>query len=220
MNKRHLFSKIVFVFFVLMYMMPANAQRVRVDSIIAILQTMDVSKSIDTARFNSIKIVLAQTKLDAASVADLEKAAERLSKSGNIYWLYSLKLAIMTSLTATDKVHAIAYGKHILKLLQTTSDPLIPNIRSAFLRALRIPYRTSNMLDDGFMFFNEKLKEYKLSKDSAGLADCYYVLGGFYRTKGLMETALYNIKKAVSYMDTTAIDNLDDSEFTNPIGRN
>ena len=220
MYKRHLFLKIVVGFFVLMYTTHANAQRARIDSIIAVIKSMDVSKSIDTARFNSIKTVLAQTKLDAASVASLEKAGEHLRKSGNIYLLYSLKLAIMTSLTATDKAHAIAFGKRNLKLVQATSNPLVLNIRSAFLRGLRIPYRTSTMLDDGFMFFNEKLKEYKLKNDSAGLADCYYVLGGFYRTKGLMETAVYNIKKSVSYMDSTAIDSLDSSEFPNPLGRN
>ena len=220
MNRRLLVLKIVLGFFVLMYTIPANAQSARVDSIIAVIQAIDVSKNIDTAQFNSVKKVLEQTELDAASVASLEKTAGRFSKSGNIYWLYSLKLAIMRSLNATDKVHAIAYGKRNLELIQKSKDPLTVNIRSAFLRELRIPYRTSNMLDDGFMFFNIKLKEYKLKKDSAGLADCYYVLAGFYRTKGLMETSLYNIKKSVSYMDTTVIDNLDDSEFPNPVGKN
>ena len=194
MYKHHLFLKIVFGFIVLMYTMPASAQRARVDSIILVLNGIDLSKNIDTARFNTIKIVLAQTKLDAASISSLEKAAGRFSKSGNIYWIYSLKLAIMTSLSATDKVQAIAYGKRNLELVQKSKDPLAVNIRSAFLRELRIPYRTSNMLDDGFVFFNEKLKEYKLKYDSAGLTECYYVLGGFYRTKGLMETALYNMK--------------------------
>ena len=219
MYKRHLFLKIVVGFFVLMYTTHANAQRARVDSVILVLNRIDLSKKIDTARFNTIKIVLAQTKLDAASVASLEKTAGRLSKSGNIYWLNSLKLAMMTSLTASDKAQAIAYGKRNLELVQKSKDPLAVNIRDAFLRELRIPYRTSTMLYEGFLFFNEKLKEYKLENDSAGLAVCYYVLGGFYRTKGLMETALYNIKKSVSYMDTTAIDSLDSSEFPNPTGR-
>ena len=220
MNRRLLVLKIVLGFFVLMYTIPANAQSARVDSIIAVIKAIDVSKKIDTTQFNSIKKVLTKATLDAASVSSLEKAGERLSKSGNIYWLYSLKLAIMTSLSATDKVQAIAYGKRNLELVQKSKDPLAVNIRSAFLRELRIPYRTSNMLDDGFVFFNEKLKEYKLRNDSAGLTECYYVLGGFYRTKGLMETALYNMKKSVSYMDITAIDNLGAPDFQNPTGRN
>ena len=81
MNRRLLVLKIVLGFFVLMYTTQANAQRARVDSIITVLNGIDLSKKIDTARFNSVKTVLAQTRLDAASVASLEKAGERLSKS-------------------------------------------------------------------------------------------------------------------------------------------
>ena len=219
MFKHQLFLKIVLGFFVLMYTIPASAQRARVDSIIAVLRTIDISKSTDTARFNSLKIVLRQTSLDAASVASLENSAMRLSKNGNVYWLYSFKFAIMNSLSATDKVQAIAYGKRIREELQKYTDPLAHNIRSAFLRQMRIPYRTSGKLDEGFVYFNEKLREYKLANDSAGLADSYFVLSGFYRTKGLIETAIYNMKKSVSYMDSTALDNSNTPEFPNPIGR-
>ena len=219
MNKHHIFFKTVIILFVLAYIKPANAQRSRVDSIIAVLQTIAASKNIDSTQFANLKAVLDNTSLDNASINDLEITAAHLSKYDNIDGLYSVKLSIMTSLNATNKAQAIAYGKYNVELMQKSKEPLAVNIRSAFLRQLRIPYRTSNMLDEGFTFFNDKLKEYKLKNDSAGLAACYYVLGGFYRTKGLMETAIYNMKKAVSYMDSTAIDNLNTSEFQNPIGR-
>ncbi|MFZ1328116.1 MAG: hypothetical protein WAW27_03750, partial [Chitinophagaceae bacterium] len=84
---------------------------------------------------------------------------------------------------------------------------------------LRLPYRNSTTLNEGFQYFNENLKEYKLKNDSAGLANCYYVLAGFYRTIGLLDQAIYHMKKSVSYMRAdTATDN-SISPFFDPVGR-
>ncbi|MFZ1534646.1 MAG: ATP-binding protein, partial [Chitinophagaceae bacterium] len=92
-------------------------------------------------------------------------------------------------------------------------------ISGAVLRQLRLPYRNSTTLNEGFQYFNENLKEYKLKNDSAGLANCYYVLAGFYRTIGLLDQAIYHMKKSVSYMRAdTATDN-SISPFFDPVGR-
>ncbi|MEJ7692009.1 ATP-binding protein [Daejeonella sp.] len=219
MGVRQLVLKTAFILLILVLVTPVYAQRHRVDSIITVLKDVRTSNVVDTVRFNKAMEGLTKTTLDDASVSAMEKAGDQVFKK-DIYWIYRTRLSIMTSLIATNKVKAIAYGKRNFEELQKNKSPLAVNIRSFFLKRLRIPYRTSNMLDDGFTFFNEKLKEYKLKNDSVGLADCYYVLGGFYRTKGLMETAIYNMKKGVSYMESSAVDNLNTPEFPNPLGRN
>ncbi len=218
MNVRHFVLKTAFILMILALVMPVYAQRHKVDSIIAVLQNMGPSQDVDTVRFTKAMESLTKTTLDDASVSAMEKAADQLFKE-NIYWIYRTRLNIMNSLIATNKAKAIVYGKRNFEELQKNKSPLAKNIRSVFLKQLRIPYRTSNMLDEGFIYFNEKLKEYKLKNDSVGLAACYYVLGGFYRTKGLMETAIYNMKKGVSYMDNSGVDNVNAPEFLNPLGR-
>ncbi len=185
---------------VLAFLSQVTAQQNRVDSIVAVLQKTDVSKAVDTTMFTSLTNIIEETALDDAAVASLEKAAEKLTVGDNIFWDYKVRRSIMNSLTVTDKAKAIAYGKRIYESLLTGKTLLAVNLRSYFFRQLRFPYRTSDMLDDGFAYFNGKLKEFQLKNDSLGLADCYYVLGGFYRTKGLMAQAIYNMKKSVSYL--------------------
>ncbi|MEJ7821300.1 MAG: ATP-binding protein [Chitinophagaceae bacterium] len=63
------------------------------------------------------------------------------------------------------------------------------------------------------------MKEYKLNNDSTGLVDCYYVLAGFYRTIGLLDQAIYHMKKSVSYINFTGQNDKATGAFTNPLGK-
>ncbi|MGG9962201.1 ATP-binding protein [Ferruginibacter sp. SUN106] len=198
----------------------ATAQQSTVDSINRILQTITISKGIDTASFENLMTQIEKTNLNEANISLLEKTANNLIYKNDPYWMYRLKFSIMNSLTATDKPRAIAYGKYYYELLKKSTIPHASSISNTFLKQLRLPYRNSTLLGEGFTYFNEKLKEYKLTSDSAGLASCYYVLGGFYRTTGLMDLAIYNMKKAVSYMDSTGENDNSIYPFGNPVGRN
>ncbi|MEJ7692010.1 ATP-binding protein [Daejeonella sp.] len=194
------FKKILVIVILLAFASEVTAQKNRVDSIIAVLQKIDVSKGVDTARFIRIAKLIEETTLDDAAVTSLERAAGKLRVGDNISWNYQVRRSVMLSLTATDKAKAIVYGKRTYESLQNGKTLSAINIRSYFFRQLRVPYRTSGLLDDGFAYFNGKLKEFQLKNDSLGLADSYYVLGGFYRSKGLMAQAIYNMKKSVSYL--------------------
>ncbi len=62
------------------------------------------------------------------------------------------------------------------------------------------------------------MKKYKLNNDSTGLTDCCYVLGSFYRTTGLLDQAIYNMKKSVSYINFNGQKEVAASGiFTNPL---
>ncbi|MBS1632805.1 MAG: GHKL domain-containing protein, partial [Bacteroidetes bacterium] len=84
---------------------------------------------------------------------------------------------------------------------------------------MRLPYRNSDKITEGFQYYTEKLNQYKRTKDSLGLTNCYYVLGGFYRTIGLYEPAIYNMKKSISYLDSTDIAGYRYLDFTVLIGK-
>jgi signal transduction histidine kinase len=132
----------------------------------------------------------------------LENTAEQFKKGTDEDICYLVKFAILESLTASDKSKAIDYGRLNLKKIETSKTPKQQFLKNIFLRQLRLPYRNSDRLPEGFQFFTEKLNNSKINKDSVGISLCYYVLSGFYRTTGLMEQAIYNMKKSVSYLDS------------------
>ena len=196
-----------------------KAQQSHIDSIVQMLKQSKTKKEIDTARFADALRLIEKTALNDESIAGLENTSKFLINGNDEYWSYRVKYSILNGLIATDKNKALTYGKYQLEELKKSKTLNIEYISSAFLRQLRLPYRNSNMLKEGFEFYNEKLRGYKQNNDSAGLADCYYVLGGFYRTIGLIDQAIYNMKKSVSYMRKNNTDN-SISPFLNPIGRN
>ena len=69
------------------------------------------------------------------------------------------------------------------------------------LQRLRIPFRLSDKLEEGFNYYTEKLKYYIEKDDKLGMSMCYYVYGGFYKTNGLNDLSIYYYKKAQSYLD-------------------
>ena len=181
----------------------ALAQQSRVDSVIAMLQKSNTKTGLDTAQFLSATDLLQKTSLIGAQVTQLEKSAVQLKNGIDEGPCYVLRLRIQERLSNSDKDEAIKYGKLNMQQLEKSSTPNAKYLKQMFLLGLRIPYRESDKLSEGFQFFAEKLNGYKKDNDSIGLSNCYYVLSGFYRTIGLYEPAIYNMKKSVSYIDSS-----------------
>ena len=196
-----------------------GAQQSRVDSIIIILQKTKTPAGVDTIAFTGAMSRIEKTTLTETTIEQLEKAANLFIYGANEYWSYRVKYSILLSLSANDIYKAIAYGKYHFEAAKKSKTPDASYISSAFFKQLRMPYRNSNKLDDGFEYFNEKLKEYKLKNDSTGLTDCYYVLAGFYRTIGLVDQAIYNMKKSVSYINFNRQNDKANNPFPNPLGK-
>jgi signal transduction histidine kinase len=195
------------------------AQQSRIDSIVHMLKNSKNGKEIDTARFSVAVNLIEKTRLNDESIGVLEKAGRLFINGKDEYWSYRVKYSIMNSLIATDKNKSLAYGKSQLAELGKSKIPNVTMISSGFIKLLRLPYRNSDMLNEGFQYFNENLKIFKQKNDSAGLADCYYVLAGFYRTIGLLDQAIYHMKKSVSYMRADTAKDNSIFPFTDPVGR-
>ncbi|MDP3442643.1 MAG: hypothetical protein Q8T08_07235, partial [Ignavibacteria bacterium] len=159
-------------------------------------------KGLDTLTYNSARELITTTSLNDNNIGQIEKAAEVFKNGTDEDLYYMIKMNILTSLNTSDKSKAIDYGRFQLKELESSKTPHSKLIRISFLTELRLPYRNSDRLPEGFQFYAENLNRYKKNNDSAFIATCYYVLGGFYRTTGLMDLAIYNMKKSVSYLDT------------------
>jgi signal transduction histidine kinase len=179
------------------------AQQSRVDSVINLLNKCNTAKGFDTMPLNAAQDVIASAILTDAQITQIENASKQFKKGTDEDICYLVKFNILKSLSNSDKLKAIDYGKLNLKEVHKSKTPRSGYLEQAFLAALRLPYRNSSKLAEGFQFIAEQLNEYKKSNDSFGLANCYYILGGFYRTIGLYEPAIYNMKKSISYFDTT-----------------
>ena len=219
MSNQQSFLKLLITLLLCTSLVNLSAQQSRVDSIIQLLKNSKIEKGIDSARFTDAVNLIEKSSLNDESITVLENTARLFINGDDEYWSYRVKYAILNSLIATDKTKSLVYGKYQLGQLEKSKTPKATWISGAVLRQLRLPYRNSTTLNEGFQYFNENLKEYKLKNDSAGLANCYYVLAGFYRTIGLLDQAIYHMKKSVSYMRVdTATDN-SISPFFDPVGR-
>ncbi|MEJ7626839.1 MAG: hypothetical protein WKF35_08250 [Ferruginibacter sp.] len=187
MSKKRFIQRSLFIILLFSFFKPGYAQKSRVDSVIYALEKSKISKGVDSTRFADAIKLIEKTTLNDSSIALIEKAGNHFTIRNDEYWSYGVKYGILNSLITTDKNKALTYGKYNFEAAKKSKTPDASFISSAFFRQLRIPYRNSNRLNEGFQYFNEKLKEYKLNNDSAGLADCYYVLAGFYRTTGLLD---------------------------------
>ena len=220
MNKKQSVFILLLTFILCTCLGQVYAQQSRIDSIVQMLKNSQNGKEIDTTRFTDAVNLIEKTPLNDESIALLEKAGKLFNNGNDEYWSYRVKFSILNSLIATDKNKSLAYGKYQLAELEKSKTPNSTVIRSGFIKQLRLPYRNSSMLSDGFQYFNENLKIFKQKKDSAGLADCYYVLAGFYRTIGLLDQAIYHMKKSVSYMRADTATDSSIFPFSDPVGRN
>ena len=219
MKQKNMFLRILVLLLLLLSTNEMIAQQTQVDTAIALLKKSNTAKGLDTITFNAARKLMIATVLTNDQITQIEKAAEQFKKGSDEDLCYVIKITIIGSLTQSNKIKAIQYGRSTLKKLDKSNTPKLKFLRNGVFCELRFPYRNSNQLVEGFKFFTEKVKEYKKNKDSLSLANCYYVLGGFYRTIGLYESAMYNMKKSLSYLDTKDLKTYNYFDVTVIIGK-
>jgi signal transduction histidine kinase len=181
------------------------AQQTRIDSAIALLTKSNTPKGLDSATFSAALKLIESSQLTDTQVAQLEKAGGQFKNGNDEDLCYTIKASILMGLSASDKFKAIDYGHRNLIALETSKTPRSRNLYRLFLISLRVPYRNSSRLTEGFPFYTNELNQFKQANDSLGISVCYFVFAGFYRTTGLYEAAIYNLKKAISYIDSSRL---------------
>lgn len=200
MYKKSIF-KLLLLFLLPLYALQTAAQQSRVDSIIRLLNTSIKDVQVDATSFSSALDLLNQTSLNLNQIEQLESAAEQFKNLEDGHWTYQFKQTIFFRLIKTDPEKAINYGKQQLENLEKYNTPETSEQKRYFLSVLRLPYRNSDKLEEGLLYFSKKLNQYKTENDSVSIATSYYVLSGFYSVSGLNDLAIYNIKKSISYLD-------------------
>jgi len=198
-----MFVKIEMILLICLFSNQSYSQQSRVDSAITLLNKSNTASGLDTLAFSSAQELINTTELNDAQINQLEKAAAQFKKANDEDLCYYVKSCILRSLSITNKFKAIDYGHQNLKQLETSRTPQSKILYRYFLTLLRVPYRTSSKLAEGFPFYTKQLSQFKLQNDSAAISICYFVLAGFYRTIGLYESGIYHMKNSISYADSS-----------------
>ena len=179
-----------------------SAQQSKVDSAIMLFNKSAGSNKLDTASFDAAYNLLAAATITDDQLRQLETIASNYKHTKLRYTVSDIRGGIFESISKTDPDKTISYGKFQIERLDKINSPEASKERRAYLNVLRFPFRNSNRLEEGFRFYTQKLNEYKIRNDSACIAMCYNVLGSFYGVSGLLDLAIYNLKKSTSYIDS------------------
>ena len=179
-----------------------QAQITTADSVDYWLDKSIQGERVDTVDFQKGFNRLINLPLNDSLIQVFEEKARRFPAGKEAYWRYRILLRLNENLSSNDMDKAIVVGRRILEETEKLNGPHALHIRNAFLSQLRLPYRNSKHIKEGFEFFTGMLKMYREKNDSAGLFACHYVLGGFYRTIGLIDQAIYHSKKSKLFTDS------------------
>ena len=139
---------------------------------------------------------------DANSIRRIENAAEEFKNYKKSEFYSVIENALYKRLNnANDYYKAIDFGKELINRYDAAQNPEDRKLFLSVLTELRIPFRLSDKLAEGFDFYTSKLKLYLQRNDSAAISICYYVHGGFYHTNGLNDLSIYYYKKSITYIN-------------------
>ena len=201
---QQLHSKFLFLLIATLLAVPYSmkAQKKEADSVHYWLDKSIQGEKIDTADFQKGINKLNRLSLNDSLIKLFEEKARKFPAGIEGYWRYLILQSLLNNLSSYDMDKAIVFGRRIFEETEKLKSSHALHIRNAFLIQLRLPYRNSNHIKEGFAFFTEMLKMYREKNDSAGLYCCHYVLGGFYRTIGLIDQAIYHCKKSKIYTNS------------------
>ncbi len=195
--------KLIVICLLTIYANMAKAQQSKVDSAIMYLNKSFATNKLDSVSFKKADTLLIGISLNDSQIGQIENTLTSFKNWENNENLHNVRFRILTSLINSDADKAISYGKLQIEQLDKINMPDTSSIKARYLNGLRFPFRNSNRLEDGFQYYTKKLNEYKIKNDSLCISQCYFVLGGFNRISGLLDLAIYNMKKSISYIDSS-----------------
>ena len=180
----------------------AVSQQSRVDSVVQLFKNSKANKQFDTVMFNTGMDLLSRTSLkNENQIEQLKASAKRINLWGNYSPSLGIEYYIFRQIMKQDMDEAIRYGKSQIEEAEKLNTFIALRKRDVILRELRLPIRNSNRLEEGLIYYSQKLNQYKLQNDSSAIATSHYVLAGFNDISGLTDLAIYNMKKSLSYID-------------------
>ncbi len=179
------------------------AQTYKVDSILSILQAAPKLGRVDTNITKKILQILNRIKLTDNDINKIVAISNEFKTGSNEDMAFRICQLVANRLNNTDINIAIDFEKILLERIEQSKTPEKMYFRNSILVGLRIPFRNSQRLAEGFDYYNNYLLKCKERNDPSGIQICHYVLSGFYRTTGLFDRAIYHGKKSLAYLDSS-----------------
>ena len=175
---------------------------VNVDSTIFYFNKAKTPNGIDTLAFQKGLISINNIVLNDNSIKRIQNKAKEFIGTEKSRFYTSIESALFNAILNAQRHHkAIDFGKEIISRYQATQNTDERNLLLSVLTNMRIPFRLSDKLEDGFDYYTSQLKLYLQKNDSVAISICYYVHGGFYATKGLNDLSIYYYKKSILYLN-------------------
>ena len=179
-----------------------NSQTVYVDSTIFYFNKAKTPNGIDTLVFEKGLRAISNIALDDNAIKRIQIKAKEFIGIEESRFYTRIELALYHAIFSSQQYYkAIDFGKEIISRYQATQNADERTLFLCMLEQMRIPFRLSDKLEDGFDYYTAQLKLYLQKNDSAAISACYYVHGGFYATKGLNDLSIYYYKKSILYLN-------------------
>lgn len=177
-------------------------QSVNVDSTLFYFNKAKTTSGIDTIAFANGLRTIHTIVLDDNSIKQIQnKAKEFIGIEKSIFYT-SIELTLYNAIINSQQYYkAIDFGTEIINRYKATQNADERTLCLYMLSSMRIPFRLSDKLQDGFDYYTTQLKLFLQKNDSAAISICYYVHGGFYATKGLNDLSIYYYKKSILYLN-------------------
>lgn len=179
-----------------------NSQTVYVDSTIFYFNKAKNPNGIDSLVFEKGLNAISKIALDDNAIKRIQIKAKEFIGIKKSRFYAKIELALYQAILNSQQYYkAIDFGKEIISRYQATQNADERTLFLCMLEQMRIPFRLSDKLEDGFGYYTAQLKSSLQKNDSAAISICYYVHGGFYATKGLNDLSIYYYKKSILYLN-------------------
>ncbi len=181
----------------------AKEMKAQLDPIDSIRYYLNPYKPYDSLYFARAYTLVANFPYTDSTLTEINKIADAYTRTKNLDTAFIIKYFIQQGLNGVDNDKAIQYGRTVYEELSHYDGPYATILKGNTLGFLRLPYRNSSKISEGFNFFNDQLKYFLTIRDSSNISYCYYLVSGLYRYSGLIEPAIYSMKKSLLWLNKT-----------------
>lgn len=179
-----------------------NYQKSYIDSAIFYFNKAKTPNGIDSLAFKKGLDIISKIAIDDNAIKRIQNTSKEFIGIEKSRFYTTIEITLYNAIVSSQQYYkAIDFGKAIISRYQATQNADERNLFLSMLSNMRIPFRLSDKLEDGFDYYTAQLKLYLQKNDSTAISVCYYVHGGFYATKGLNDLSIYYYKKSILYLN-------------------